>query len=187
MSQTKILIDSNVYFRLAQSIRPLLQVEFGKEKYCLYVIKDLQTEYDSNPRLRNAFSWVNEPEYRKNRVCKLNVSRKERKQIEQAFEFIRSHARDAQLGTSNVDIRALAHAYILDIQIVTDDADMLTLAQDFGIKTLKTLEILKKMLDCRHIGIEMVRQIAAYWTYENDRPKSFTTDYRSLFKERPPK
>ncbi len=187
MAQTKILIDSNVYFRLAQSIRPLLQAEFGKEKYCLYVIKDLQTEYDSNTRLRNAFSWVNESEYRENRACELNVSRKERKQIEQAFEFIRSHARDAQLGTSNVDIRALAHAYILDIQIVTDDADMLTLALDFGIKTLKTLELLKQMLDCQHIDIAVVRQIAAYWIYENDRPKSFTADYRSLFKERPPK
>ena len=44
MPQSKILIDSNVYFRLAQSIRPLLQVEFGKEKYCLYVIKGLQEE-----------------------------------------------------------------------------------------------------------------------------------------------
>lgn len=56
MAQTKILIDSNAYFRLAQSIHPLLQVEFGPETYCLYVIKDLQAEYDRNPRLRNAFS-----------------------------------------------------------------------------------------------------------------------------------
>ncbi len=187
MPQTKILIDSNVYFRLAQSIHPLLQVEFGKEKYCLYVINDLQTEYDNNSRLRNAFSWVNDSEYRKNRACELNVSRKKRKEIEQAFEFIRSHARDAQLGTSNVDIRALAHAYILDIPIVTDDADMLALAQDFDIKTLKTLELLRQMLDCQHIDIAMVRQIAAYWIYENDRPKSFSSDYRKLFKERPPK
>ena len=187
MAQTKILIDSNVYFRLAQSIHPLLQVEFGQEKYCLYVIKDLQAEYDRNPRLTNIFSWVNEAEYRKNRACELNISKKELKEIEQAFEFIRSHVRDAQLGTSNVDIRALAHAYILDIQIVTDDTDMLTLAQDFGIKTLKTLELLKQMLDCRHIDMAIVKQIAAYWIYEDDRPKSFNTDYHKLFKERPPK
>lgn len=187
MAQTKILIDSNVYFRLARSIRPLLQVEFGQANYCLYVTKDLQAEYDNNPRLRNSFSWVNDPEYRENRACELNVSRKERKEIEQAFVFIRSYARDAQQGTSNVDMRALAHAYILGIPIVTDDADMLALAQDFSIKTYKTLDLLKLMFDCRHIGKARVRQIAAYWIYENDRPKSFSKDYRSLFKERPPK
>ena len=49
MAQTKILFDSNAYFRLAQSIHPLLQVEFGKEDYCLYVIKELQVEYDKKP------------------------------------------------------------------------------------------------------------------------------------------
>lgn len=187
MAQTKILIDSNVYFRLAQSIHPLLQVEFGQASYCLYVIKDLQAEYDRNPRLRNAFSWVNETEYRRNRSCELNISRKDRKEIEQAFDFIRNHARDTHPETSKVDISALAHAYILDMPIVTDDAAMLELAQDFNIKTLKTLELLKLMLDCRRIDMAMVRQIAAYWTYENDRPKSFSTDYRKLFKEPPPK
>jgi hypothetical protein len=187
MAQTKILIDSNVYFRLAQSIHPLLQIEFGEVKYCLYVIRDLQAEYDRNPRLRNAFSWVNETEYRRNRACELNISRNARKEIEQAFDFIRNHARDTHPETSKVDINALAHADILDIPIVTDDAAMLDLAQDFNIKTLKTLDLLKLMLDCRHIDMEMVRQIAAYWTYEDDRPKSFSRDYRKLFKERPPK
>lgn len=187
MPQTKILLDSNAYFRLAQSIHPLLQVEFGQEDYCLYVIKDLQTEYDKNPRLKNAFSWVNDAEYRENRACKLNISRKSRREIEQAFDFIRNHARDSHPETSKVDIKALAHAYILDIPTVTDDSDMLDLAQDFNIKTLKTLELLKLMLDCRCIDMAVVRQIASYWIYENDRPKSFSADYRMLFKEPPPK
>jgi hypothetical protein len=40
MPQSKFLIDSNVYFRLAQSIRQLLKI-FGDENYCLYVIKEL--------------------------------------------------------------------------------------------------------------------------------------------------
>ena len=90
MSQTKILLDSNAYFRLAQSIHPLLQVEFGEEKYCLYVIKELQAEYDKNPRLKNAFSWVNDSEYRKNRTCELNISRKSRREIEQVSDFIKN-------------------------------------------------------------------------------------------------
>lgn len=52
---------------------------------------------------------------------------------------------------------------------------------------LKALDLLKLMLDCRHIDMAIVKQIAAYWIYEDDRPKSFNTDYQKLFKERPPK
>jgi len=32
----------------------------GKKRYCLYVIKELQDEYNRSPRLKNAFSWVND-------------------------------------------------------------------------------------------------------------------------------
>ncbi|MDQ5986127.1 MAG: hypothetical protein CSYNP_01846 [Syntrophus sp. SKADARSKE-3] len=188
MPQTKILLDSNAYFRLAQSINPLLQVEFGKEKCCLYVIKELQAEYDnSKPRLKNKFSWVNEPEYRKNRNCELNLSRKNKKEITQATDFIKDHASDSYPGLSKVDITALAYAYVLDIPIVTDDSGMLDLANDFNIKALKTLELLKLMLDCQHIDITFVRQIASYWNYVEDKPKSFASDYKKLFKEPPPK
>lgn len=49
MSQSRILLDSNAYFRLAQSIRPLLNAPFGKDNYCLYVLKELQDEYEKNP------------------------------------------------------------------------------------------------------------------------------------------
>ena len=187
MPQSKILIDSNVYFRLAQSIHPLLQVEFGKEKYCLYVIKGLQEEYEKNPRLKNKFSWVNEPEYKKNRACGLNISKKSQQEIARVHDFIKNHAKYSYPGLSKVDITALAHAYVLDIPIVTDDSDMLDLAVEFNIKTLKTLELLKLMLDCHRIDITIVRQIAAYLNYGDDKPKSFTTDYKKLFKEPPPR
>jgi len=187
MPQTKILIDSNVYFRLAESIHPLLQIEFGKDKYCLYVIKELQAEYDKSTRLKSTFYWVNEPKYKKNRSCELNISRKDKLAIAQVFDFIKNHAKDLYPDVSTVDITALAHAYVLNIQIVTDDSDMLTLAYDFNISTLKTLELLKMMLDCLHIDITIVRQIASYWNYAEDKPQSFALDYKKLFKELPPK
>lgn len=187
MPQIKILIDSNVYFRLAQTIHPLLQIEFGKERHCLYMIKELQTEYNKSPRLKSMFYWVNEPEYKKNRACELNISRKNKQAITQVYDFIKDYAKDSYPGLSRVDITALAHAYVLDIPIVTDDSDMLALAGDFNIKTLKTLDLLKLMLDCRHIDIAVVRQIASYWNYAEDKPKSFALDYKKLFKELPPK
>jgi len=110
MPQIKILIDSNVYFRLAQTIHPLLQIEFGKERHCLYVIKELQTEYNKSPRLKSMFYWVNEPEYKKNRACELNISRKNKQTITQVYDFIKDYAKDSYPGLSRVDITALAHA-----------------------------------------------------------------------------
>ncbi len=100
MPQIKILIDSNVYFRLAQSIHPLLQIEFGKERHCLYVIKELQAEYNKSPRLKSMFYWVNEPEYKKNRACELNISRKNKQTITQVYDFIKDYAKDSYPGLS---------------------------------------------------------------------------------------
>lgn len=186
MPQSKILIDTNAYFRLAQSVRPLLKVEFGEENYCLYIIKELQDEYDRNSRLRNSFPWVNEAEYTENRSHRLAVSRAERKEISQAFDFIFDHARTGYPGVSRVDVIALAHAYVLGIPIVTDDADMLAVANDFEIKTYKTFELLRLMLDCNHIDIAKVREVGGYLAYQKDKPKDFRKDYKTIFGEDPP-
>ena len=80
----------------------------------------------------------------------------------------------------------LAHAYVLGISVVTDDGDMLALAEDFEIATLKTLALLKLMLDCGHIDMAKVREIAGYLAYSNDKPRDFRRDYKKLFAEDPP-
>lgn len=81
MPQCKILVDTNVYFKLAQSIRPLLAEEFGEANNCLYVVKELQQEFNKNPRLRNKYPWVNDHEYSENRSRQLQLSRKDAREI----------------------------------------------------------------------------------------------------------
>jgi hypothetical protein len=66
MPQSKILIDTNTYIRLAQSIRPLLFMPFGDSEYCLYILQELNDEL-SNRRLKSKFPWVDEGEYEENR------------------------------------------------------------------------------------------------------------------------
>ena len=187
MSQCRILVDSNAYFRLAQSIHPLLNAVFGKKRYCLYVIKELQIEYNRNPRLKNAFSWVNDPEYTKNRSRVLEITREEKAEIKRAYDFILDYVNSVHPGVSKVDVLCLAHAEQLGIPVVTDDEEMRVVAGEYGISTYKTIELLKLMLDCRYIDIEKIREIAAYWTYLNDNPKDFIADYKKLFGESPHK
>lgn len=186
MAESRILLDTNAYFRLAQSIRPLLNVPFGDQSYTLYVLKELQDEYEKSPRLTNQFAWVNDPEYADNRTHRLALSNEEKAEIKRAYDFILDYVRNVHPGVSKVDVLGLAHAEQLGIPIVTDDDEMRQAAKDYGIKTMKTLELLKLMLDCKHIGMAMVREITAYWVYMKDTPKYFKADFRKLFGEEPP-
>ncbi len=45
MAQTKILLDSNSYFRLAQNLHPLLCQPFGSADFTLYIHADLNAEF----------------------------------------------------------------------------------------------------------------------------------------------
>jgi hypothetical protein len=75
MTRTEILVDTNVYLRLAQSLHPLLGHPFGKKSYSppplsrgkeslllrvcggSVYFPSLKKEYLKNPRLRSSFSW----------------------------------------------------------------------------------------------------------------------------------
>lgn len=186
MAQSKILLDSNTYFRLAKSIHPLLFRPFGKEEYCLYVAKELDDEYARNPRLRTKFAWVEDAEFRENRKRRLTLSRSQRNtELPTVYEFLWDHAITSGLGASRVDVIVLAYGYVLGIPVVTDDRDMRALAQAFGVKVWKTLDLLHLMLKASHINMAKIRQIAGFWSYEQDLPADFVQDYSRLFGESP--
>ncbi len=186
MAQTKILLDTNSYFRLAKSTHPLLDEVFGKENHCLYVLKELDVEFSRNKRLQTKFSWVDEKQYLENRRKKLTLSKKDKRSIELTVDILRQHKIDNLLSVSDIDILCLAYSYVLDIYVVTDDTDMLELANVFGIRSMKTLNLLKLMLECEHVDFNKVKQIAAYWEYISDKPANFRQDYIALFGEKPP-
>lgn len=187
MVQSRILLDSNAYFRLAQSIRPLLNAPFGEQGYCLFVIKELQAEYEKSPRLKSKFPWVNQNEYKENRANRLTVKRAEKQEVQRAYDFILNFVRYVHPGVSKVDVRCLAYAEQLGIPVVTDDEEMRQAAANYHIKTLKTLELLKLMLDCGHIDLPKIREIAAYLVYQNDTPKDFRKDFKKFFGEEAPR
>jgi len=186
MPACNIIVDSCSYFRLAQSIRPLLKTPFGRNKNCLGVIEELNKEYEKSPTLKNTFFWVNQQEYRDNRKDCFSPTLRERSEINHAFFFIRDFVRENRYGVSEVDVSGLAYAYALNIPMVTDDSEMLEVAKEFGIKTYKTLELMRLMMDDGLIKMKTIRQIVSYWTYQNDEPKSFRRDYKRLFFEDPP-
>jgi predicted nuclease of predicted toxin-antitoxin system len=188
MAQTKILLDSNSYFRLAQNLHPLLFRSFGAEQFTLYVHNDLMVEFARNPRLTHKFHWVVEKQFTENRSRPLALSKKIRKEIENTHEFIWEHVKEADLGPSRVDVKVLATGAAAEIRIVTDDADMIELAKMYGVHHLTSMELMKLMLDRGHIDADTVERVVQQWRYDHDLPNAgFVRDYIRIFGRKPPK
>lgn len=177
----KLLIDSNSYFRLAKSLHPLLNVPFGNENYCILILRECDKEYSKNQGLQNKFSWVNQDEFIQNRKNIITYSSDTDNAICNNIRFIKAYARENFLTVSEVDIKYLATSLELDIGLITDDGDMILIAEEFNIRVLSSLQLLKLMSDCSHINIDKIKQIIEYWVYSKDTPRNFKQDCKLLF------
>jgi hypothetical protein len=187
MSQTKILVDTCSYFRLAQNIHPLLAMAFGKAGYTLYAHEALTKEFERTARLQTKFDWFTQRAYVENRSRPLQIGRKESKGIETTFEFMWEQVLAESLKPSPTDVRILATASDLGLRMISDDQDLLVMAKDYGVHADNSLELMRLMLDENHVDIAKVRQVASQWIYDRDTPANFASDYRRLFGEAPPK
>lgn len=186
MSQTKILVDTCSYFRLAQNIHPLLAVSFGKAGYTLYAHEALTKEFERTPRLQTKFDWFTQRAYVENRSRPLQIGRKESKGIDTTLEFMWAHVLAENLKPSPTDVRILATASDLGLQMISDDQDLLGMAEDYGVHANSSLELMFLMLDEKYIDMAKIRQVVAQWIYDRDTPAKFAADYRRLFGEAPP-
>lgn len=180
MPQSKILVDTNAYIRLARTIRPLLFVPFGDGEYCLYILPELNQEL-TNRKLQSKFHWIEDEEFVENRKHFPSLGKKQLKSIQQTFEYLWDHVQTELPGPSKVDALYIAYALELGIPVVTDDQDMTELAETFEAQVIPTLELLKVMLDCGHTDMKTINGLCDYWRYIADLPANFNTDYERLF------
>jgi predicted nuclease of predicted toxin-antitoxin system len=193
MAQTKIIVDTNSYLRLAQNIHPLLGVPFGKKENTLYMHSELNAEFRASSRLQSKFQWACEPDFVDNRRRPLSLSKQQKVEIEDTFEYMWSFVQDEfhrkrQKGPSRTDTKIIATAATLEIRVVTDDQDMIELAEMYGVHHLTSLELLKLMLDENYIDLPMIERIVEQWQYENDTPNAkWKEEYSRLFGHDSPK
>lgn len=193
MAQTKIIVDSNSYFRLAQNIHPFLCQPFGKEEFTLYMHADLASEIRGSSRIQNKFHWAGERSYTDNRTRSISLSKEQKSEIEETFEFMWEHVKDEFIdargkGPSRVDTRIVATAAVLGIRLVTDDQDMIELAETYGVHQLTSLELMKLMLDEDHIDDNKVNLVVEQWMHDNDTPRAgWQKDFKRIFSRAAPK
>lgn len=187
MAQTKILVDSNSYFRLAQNIHPLLCRPFGREELTLYIHADLNAEFKFSSRLRNKFHWVSESKFIENRGRSISISTVHKKQIEETYEYLWEYVQDEFLtprgkGPSPIDTLIVTTALVLGVRVVTDDRDMIELAKAYGVDQITSLGMMELMLDEGHIDNDKVDQVVEQWIYDNDTPhREWRTEFKTIF------
>ncbi|MBE1426747.1 putative nuclease of putative toxin-antitoxin system [Desulfomicrobium macestii] len=182
MAQSKILVDTNIYLRFAQSIHPLLFRPFCPDEFTLYITHCFQREYDRQPRLREKFCWVNEDMYSENRSQRINISSSQQNEAALAIGYISDYSLAQSLGVQDVDIDILAHALALDVPVVTDDRDMTLLANVFSIEVWNSLQLMKAMLDCNHVSQKDIDALVNYMEYMEDLPwRRYVQDYARMF------
>lgn len=187
MAQTKILLDTNSYLRLAENLHPLLFVPYGDENFTLYAHKDLRDECLRQPRLANKFDWITLPKYEENRKRALVLSKAQQAEVEQNFDFMWGQVVSTGLNPSKIDTRILATALTLGIRVVTDDQGMLELAAEYDVKTLTTLELMKSMFDAGNVTIEKIHRVVEQWVHDEDLPaKVLRRPYKKFFGKNPP-
>lgn len=182
MPQSKILVDTNAYLRLARTIRPLLFVPFGNKEYCLYILPELNDELKTS-KLQNKFNWVNEQEFVENRAFFPKISKTQKSSIKQTYDYLRDYVQDNP-GPSPVDTLYVAYAIELNIPVATDDRDMADLARAFDAQVLSTVELLKIMFDCGHVDMQAIKGLCEYLRYWADFTPAMEADYKRLFADK---
>lgn len=179
-----VLLDSNAYFRLACSIRPLLKGSFGNApRYTLFVLAALDGEYSKSVRLKHKFQWVTEREYCDDRAAKLYpLDRKRRDEVDRALRFLSAYADEHRLNVSLVDLKALAVGFVDSIPLVTDDGDMKRVADAHAIECWSVVKLLKLMRSAGRIDDDMVVQVFEYLEFEDDLPMPIDR-LREVFRE----
>lgn len=177
------ILDTNAYLRIADSFHPLIATIFGSPPCKLRVVPDLDRELKRSPRLSGKFHWASSDIYAQDRSHYLRVDHEKRKEIETNLEYIRETAQDLRLGTSPVDNFCLAYALALGAVVITDDGPMTSLAAEFDIPIMNTIDLLKLMYDEDRASLQEIRDAVAVIEVRDDisDPKYFWKKYNLYF------
>ena len=169
-----VLLDSNAYFRLAPSIRPLLERCFGTgPEYSLFVLAELDDEYRTNVRLQHKFAWVAELEFvRDRRAKRYQLQGQKRTEALNAFSFLDHYATAQEINLSREDLKALAAGFVMNVPVVTDDVGMQRVAEAHAIECWNTIKLLEVMVSAGRIDMDKVTEILEFLDYDHDLPMS---------------
>lgn len=192
-----ILLDTNVYLRLAKRVRPLLGVPFSRKKYVITILKDVEDEVHRSDKLKYFNPWFDTSELVNERLAKrVNLNEDDKKRLNVAQSVLhgmtkgdRRYLIEGRSPPSPTDCRVLAFSQIRPAIIVTDDLGMHLLAGEVGIEVWHGYELLENMRTVQMISNDLVREIYEALENNGDMTKSWRnakhTVFADIFKNSP--
>jgi hypothetical protein len=170
MADIDILLDSNIYFHFAIDCHPLLPGDYqvNSDNYHLSVIDDLQSEFESSPRLQSKFYWIKEERYVENRANNIvDISSLSEKDIDNTVTYLKSFSTGS---ASPADLRAFAIAEIMELTIATDDLSMQQISDQIGLEYYTSLNMLELLYHSGTVDKVTLKRIVNFWVHNNDEP-----------------
>lgn len=186
---TKVLVDSNVYFRVGRDFYPLFGSIFGSNPdYQLVIHSGTKFEYYNNPRLMTKFSWMSEEIYTQDRARgRLRIGDAKKKAINETITFLHETVNDLALTCSRFDCQCLATALELGLEFATDDVDLQKLCAAYTFPFLTSIDILKLFTTTGRVTMDQVRACVELWDYFGDGRERFAAEYELQFGEPMPR
>lgn len=187
---TLVLLDTNIYLRLAKRIRPMLGVKFGYKEYVITILKDVEDEVHRNSALRYKYPWFDADNFAAERVAtRVRLSKDEKSKLDTAQSILHGtvqtdiarYTSDRRSPPSPTDCRVLAFGQIRPAIVVTDDLGMHTLAKDFGIPIWHGPDLLAKMLTAKLVTTDLVREIYTAMEDNRDMTESWANAKHTTF------
>ena len=188
---TLVLLDTNVYVRLAKRVRSLLGKKFGQKDYVLTILRDVEDEVQRSPRLRHDYPWFDAADLVTERLAHTpRLNAQEKATLAAATSVLHGlvqmdPARFMTKGRSppsHTDCRVLAFGQSRPAIVVTDDFGMHDLARMVGIHDIwHGPELMKKMLRAKLIDNDLVREIYEALEANNDLTGTWIEAKHSTF------
>lgn len=186
-----VLLDTNIYLRLAKRIRPLLGSPFGVEAYIITILKDVEDEVHKSSTLQYYYPWFDNAELVNERLAKqVRLCEADKQKLITTQSVLHGSVKgdnryliEGRSPPSPTDCRVLAFSQIRTSIIVTDDIGMHILAGDFNINVWHGYELIKKMLDTNQIDAALVENIFQALENNGDMTKSWKDAKHTVFSD----
>ncbi len=187
-----VLLDTNVYLRVAKRIRPALGIQFGQKGYVVTVHKIIEDEVRRSARLQRIYPWFDGPEYSDERLAKqIRLSADEKRLIEIAQSVLQDAVLSdpvtfTQKGRSppgDADCWLLALCQVKSGILVSDDLGIHLLAEMFDLPIWHGHELLGKLKAAKIIDSPKIREIYEALDTNSDLPASWREAKRTTFKK----
>lgn len=188
---TLVLLDTNVYLRLAKRVRPLLGSPFGANNYTVTILTDVEAEVLARKSTLLYFNpWFTNQELSNERLAHtIRLSAKEKTDLNITISILQGLIKGDQRylvqgrsPPSRVDCKVLAFSQIRPSVIVTDDLGMHLLASEAGIAVWHGYQLLEQMLFSNVIDVELVKSIYEALETNDDMTKTWKDAKHSTFK-----